>query len=308
MIRGATASRLERATSPPAPNPLPNPWMIRTGFGRTYLAEHARMVWHRDEFHVWRESAYRPMPSKEVNLGITRIAKTEFDRAHRHAVQAWEQRGRKDLRGRECPPPTVHKVGTHLIADVNQAVGAMTMISGRIEPPVWLIDNPPFPATDVMPMRNALVHLPSHVDGKPGAIAKPTPGFFCPYALDYDFDPQAPEPSEWIKFLESVWPKADGSELALQEWFGYLLTPDKRQHKMAMLIGPPRSGRGTICRVIKKLARTRQRRQPDALGTGRPVRRGVLDRQARGHHRRCTAVEQSGLGRGSGTDPGNHGR
>jgi len=82
---------------------------------------------------------------------------------------------------------------------------------------------------------------------------KPTPDFFCPYALDYGFDPKAPEINALHDFLGSVWPGDGESYQALQEWLGYLLTPDKSQHKMALLIGPPRSGRGTICRLIKKL-------------------------------------------------------
>ena len=40
----------------------------------------------------------------------------------------------------------------------------------------------------------------------------------------------------------------------LQEWFGYLLTPDTRQQKILMMVGPKRSGRGTIARVLKALA------------------------------------------------------
>ena len=39
----------------------------------------------------------------------------------------------------------------------------------------------------------------------------------------------------------------------LQEWFGYLLTPDTRQQKILMMVGPKRSGRGTIARVLKAM-------------------------------------------------------
>ncbi len=221
--------------------------------GRIFLKRNARIVWHRDEFHLWENSAYRPFPDGEINRLIVKTAKQEFDRLNPIEVKAWEDRGRKDRRGRECDPPKVRKVGTHLIADISLIIGSETLLSGKVDPPAWLIDNPPFPATDVLPTLNALVHLPGFVEGKPGATIEPTPDFFCPYALNYGFDPNAPEPKEWLKFLNSVWPKADGSELALQQWMGYLLTPDKRQHKMCMLIGPPRSGRGTICRVIEKM-------------------------------------------------------
>src|SRR5262249_9078956 len=39
----------------------------------------------------------------------------------------------------------------------------------------------------------------------------------------------------------------------LQKWFGYLLTPDTRQQKILLLIGPPRSGKGTIARVLERM-------------------------------------------------------
>lgn len=39
----------------------------------------------------------------------------------------------------------------------------------------------------------------------------------------------------------------------LSEWFGYSLLPDTRHHKLLMLIGPPRSGKGTIARVLRGL-------------------------------------------------------
>ncbi len=221
---------------------------------RLFLSQQARVVYHQAEFHLWENSAYSPFPDHEVNAITNTIAKQEFDRLNPIEVKAWEDRGMIDeLTGKPCRKPITRKVGTRLIGDIALAIRGETLLSGRIEPPAWLIDNPPFPATDVLPTLNALVHLPSYVEGKPRAIVKPTPDFFCPYALDYGFDAKAPEPHQLALFLSSVWPKDGESFLALQEWLGYLLTPDKSQHKMALLIGPPRSGRGTICRLIKKL-------------------------------------------------------
>jgi putative DNA primase/helicase len=144
-------------------------------------------------------------------------------------------------------------VGTRLIGDIAQALRGETILAGTIDSPAWLCDNPPFPATDVLPTSNALVHLPSWVDGKPEAIHKPTPTFFGAYSLDFPFDPNAPEPTQWLNFLDSIWSHDWDSQLYLQEWIGYLLTPDTSQQKIAAFIGAPRSGRGTIARVITKL-------------------------------------------------------
>jgi len=37
----------------------------------------------------------------------------------------------------------------------------------------------------------------------------------------------------------------------LQDWFGYTLSPDTSQQKMLMIVGPTRSGKGTIGREAK---------------------------------------------------------
>jgi len=34
---------------------------------------------------------------------------------------------------------------------------------------------------------------------------------------------------------------------------GYCITPDTSQHKILLLVGPPRSGKGTIARVLRRL-------------------------------------------------------
>jgi putative DNA primase/helicase len=50
-----------------------------------------------------------------------------------------------------------------------------------------------------------------------------------------------------------LWPNDPQSIATLQEWFGYLLTLDTRQQKILLLVGPKRSGKGTIARLIRAL-------------------------------------------------------
>jgi putative DNA primase/helicase len=242
--------------------------------GRLFLKKHCRhegrrtLVYHRGEFHVWEGSAYRPFPDHEVNGHTGNVSRNEFDRLNKLAIELWEKRGRTDEKGKPCGPPLARKVGTRLIGDIAQALRGETILPETIEPPAWLIDNPPFPEADVLPTSNALVHLPSWVGGKAAAIHKPTPSFFCPYALDYGFNPKAPEPTAWLDFLDSVWPHDGESQLCLQEWAGYLLTLDTRQQKIGVFIGPPRSGRGTISRVFSGLIGAQNVANPSLAGLG----------------------------------------
>ena len=54
----------------------------------------------------------------------------------------------------------------------------------------------------------------------------------------------------------------------LQEWFGYCLTADTRQQKILMLIGPKRSGKGTIARVLRQVLGEENCCAPTLAGLG----------------------------------------
>jgi len=57
----------------------------------------------------------------------------------------------------------------------------------------------------------------------------------------------------WMDFLHRLWGDDQESIQTLQEIFGYLLTNDTSQQKIFMLAGKPRSGKGTIARVLTAL-------------------------------------------------------
>ncbi|MGD5575264.1 hypothetical protein QUU09_22715, partial [Xanthomonas citri pv. citri] len=67
------------------------------------------------------------------------------------------------------------------------------------------------------------------------------------------FDDRAPEPREWLDFLDMIWPDDPHSVETLQDVFGYLLSADTSQQKIPLIIGPKRSGKGTIARVLTAL-------------------------------------------------------
>jgi putative DNA primase/helicase len=97
------------------------------------------------------------------------------------------------------------------------------------------------------------VDLPAFVEGRPGAATPPTPRLFALSAADLDFDPNAPPPAAWLAFLGDLWGTDSESIETLGEVLGYLLTPDTSQQKILLIVGPPRSGKGTIGRVIGQL-------------------------------------------------------
>jgi len=94
--------------------------------------------------------------------------------------------------------------------------------------------------------------------------------------LPFNYDPQAQCP-QWIKFLESIFTTktlGEGTEYnaatdsfdhkyieqpdqlaidTLQEWFGYFIVPQTHLQKIFCIIGEPRSGKGTIARILTKI-------------------------------------------------------
>lgn len=75
------------------------------------------------------------------------------------------------------------------------------------------------------------------------------PSRFNLHAVPFGYDPEATCPT-WDGFLEAILPGDRQAHEFLAEWFGYVLSGNVRQHRLAALIGPPRSGKGTIARVL----------------------------------------------------------
>jgi putative DNA primase/helicase len=210
---------------------------------RCQCADGLTLRFYRGEWNRWDGSAYRVLPEKELRAELTISAKAEMDRVNLLAQQMAEK---------DEPPPEVRKVTGRMVSDVAHALTSLTVLPSRTEAPTWIGAEEPFSASEILACCNGLIHLPSLVNAKDHFKA-PTPRFFSPNCLDFDFNLNAPKPFAWLDFLGKLWPDDPQSIGTLQEWMGYLLTPDTCQQKILMLIGPKRSGKGTISRVIRGL-------------------------------------------------------
>lgn len=128
-----------------------------------------------------------------------------------------------------------------------ESIRAYTHLPATTVAPSWLSGNSAFEAKDILPCRSKLLHLPTMKS------IVPTPDYFTFNALEFDPDPKAPLPVEWLKFLNDVFGDDLESIQLLQEYIGYCLTGDTSQQKMMLMVGPKRSGKGTIARVLNKL-------------------------------------------------------
>jgi putative DNA primase/helicase len=129
-----------------------------------------------------------------------------------------------------------------------ESLRAYAHLPVSVTPPSWLGGraHPPDP-------RNLLPFPSGTLDLATGRILSPTPALFNINAIDFDYDPNPEAPERWIKFLEQLWGDDLESVALLQEWMGYCLVADTSQQKMLLLVGPRRSGKGTIGRVVTRL-------------------------------------------------------
>src|SRR5439155_9381078 len=79
------------------------------------------------------------------------------------------------------------------------------------------------------------------------------PRLFNTVAVPFAYDAAAGEPTRWLHFLGELWPGDPECIAALQEFFGYVISGRTDLHKILLLVGPTRAGKGVIARILKAL-------------------------------------------------------
>lgn len=163
----------------------------------------------------------------------------------RASAYAWSEHGwyTDEQTGTPKPfAPTARKV-----SDILDALAAISVIPSGTVIPSWLAGSVPHPAIEIIACSNGLLHWPTRV------LLGHTPRHYSHHAIPFAFDPAAPPPKEWLKFLADLWGEDIEQIQTLQEVIGYLLSGDTSQQKIFLIVGRPRSGKGTIGRVIRSL-------------------------------------------------------
>ena len=136
--------------------------------------------------------------------------------------------------------------------NVNKVIDALasrTLIAKDTEPPAWLDQAEHPPASELVVTENGILHVLKRV------LLRYTPQLFATHRLAFAYNPKAPKPHEWLAFLESLKIGKKGIDF-LHEILGYILSGDTSLHKIFLIVGPPRSGKGTIGRVLGALIGT----------------------------------------------------
>ena len=79
------------------------------------------------------------------------------------------------------------------------------------------------------------------------------PLYFGQVAVPFPYHPGAPAPAKWLDFLEALWPDEPNAIDVLGEWFGYVISGRLDLHKIFVMVGPTRGGKGVIARILTAL-------------------------------------------------------
>jgi len=193
--------------------------------------EGTTLVHYANDFFEHRGTHYEMVEEGTVRSRVYRF----LDRCHR-----------QDRKGNVVP----FDPNPAAVTAAMDATKALVHLENRpnTRPPVWLegYQRGRPDASRLISLQNGLFHIDERV------LLPHSLGFFTQNSLPFPYDPAADCPG-WRDFLSQIWPDDQGSIDCLQEIFGYILSGDTRQQKFFNIIGPRRSGKGTINKVLVAL-------------------------------------------------------
>ena len=233
-ITDAPARTFEPGERPPNTDLVLNPQdplpSARKFAETRYTASSARTLHHHlGVFYTWDGACYQPLDEQTA----------------RAEVYAFLELARRRVKGELKP----YQPNRSKVAELLDALRAETNLPADIEPPTWLDyvpDMSPAP-NECLSCKNGLLHLPTL------ELLDPSPRLFTMNAVDFAYDPAAPIPVQWLKFLKDLWSEDKEAIGTWQELLGYFLVSDTSQQKIALVAGPKRSGKGTLGRVVTAL-------------------------------------------------------
>lgn len=205
------------------------------------------------EWYIWDFVSYSQLQNDDVDSRLLNFIQQEFEADGIERREAYEHVP-EEKRDEKSKPPNARKVTTTLMSNVTRHMASMSFIPQSAKLPCWIQNEPPgFDSRETIMAKNGIINLRKLLAGDPGYLIPPTPDYFSTSCLPFDFEETAKDPVEWLRFLGDLWPDDPESIACLQEWMGLFLVPDNRFQKMLMIIGPRRSGKGTISKVIQGL-------------------------------------------------------
>ncbi|MCX4907062.1 phage/plasmid primase, P4 family [Streptomyces sp. NBC_00878] len=206
-------------------------------------------------FRRWRASWMRWNGSCWREAEEAQIRKAMYTRLEHTIYRAPGKDGQSEERDWA---PTKQKIGNLL-----DALGSITLLPTDTDAPAWVDDQGDTGRDEgpIVACENGLLRI------RDRALLPHGPEFFNIVSVPFAYDPDASAPT-WHNFLAQIWHDDPDAIAALQEWFGYVLSGRTDQQKILLIVGPSRSGKGTIARVMKALVGKENLAGPTLAGLG----------------------------------------
>jgi putative DNA primase/helicase len=130
------------------------------------------------------------------------------------------------------------------ISDLLEALSARVVLSDDFEQPCWIDGRQTGP---IVATTNGLLDVASL------QLHPHSPFYFGQVSVPFPYDPGAPTPTKWLDFLNALWPNEIEPVDVLGEWFGYVISGRLDLHKIFVMVGPTRGGKGVIARILTAL-------------------------------------------------------
>lgn len=184
--------------------------------------------WNGD-FYAWSGGAYCRLAEEDVDARV---------QAYLEGAQQYNAK-RKEIEPFATTPAKV--------ASVRESLGSAFHLDSHRVTPCWLDGADGDDPRDLLVLANGVLNLRTRT------LQPHDPRLFTTTALAFAYAPDADPPRAWLAFLQSVWPDDHESIELLQEFMGYVISGDRSQQKALFIIGPRRSGKGTIEKVLGAL-------------------------------------------------------
>lgn len=202
-----------------------------------------------DQFYFWQDNFYKIASNREIQCELSIFLNN-----------SWRMRKDK-ITGEDVIVP--FDTRSCLEREILDSVKNICSFGIRSDPqaaPSWIFsleDNLPDPQL-IVPFQNKLLsieHFMKH--GNPyECLQDITPKFFNVSQIPFEINPDHHghlHPVKFIAFLNDVFDGDQTSIDFLQQWIGYCLTNMTWAQKILLMIGPPRSGKGTIGRILQTM-------------------------------------------------------
>lgn len=220
-----------------------------------YKASHKRTIkYWKETWYSYADGMYEEMSGDHFEHRLNQSIRIEFERAWKSEAEAylkWCQSPNYNPE-KDKGSPKMRKVTSQLTRNVLAATKSMCALRNSQRMNAW---------TDsrngkdyFVAVENGILNVTQSIKDLDLSkiLLDHSPEWFSTSKLSFRFDPDAQCPN-WHKFLWDVFNGDQESIDLLQKWFGYLLTPDNSLQKILMVIGPHRSGKGTILHVMEEL-------------------------------------------------------